>query len=152
MLSLIGTYWRSIQAGGVQNIMDTDKKPILVDYSLHLHTHPPDAFTMMTLFNLCFSLSTAKHTLAQTNQISFQLKQSTPIYHQVQDYGAHLAFKIIYLLKSLFGLWDKNIFGETRKEVFIGRPFRSANWRLLADRSKNMYGHYRVAEIVWIER
>ena len=52
------------------------------------------------------------HTLAQTNQISFQLKQSTPIYHQVQDYGAHLAFKIIYLLKSLFGLRDKNIFGS----------------------------------------
>ena len=32
-------------------------------------------------------------------------------------------------------------------EVFIGRPLRSANWRLLADRSKNMNGRQRVAAI-----
>ena len=32
-------------------------------------------------------------------------------------------------------------------EVFIGRPLRSANQRLLADRATNIYGHQRIAAI-----
>ena len=34
-------------------------------------------FQNVGTFKLCLSLLTAKHTFAQTNQISFQLKQST---------------------------------------------------------------------------
>ena len=33
------------------------------------------------------------------------------------------------------------------KEVFIGRPLRSANKRLLADHAKNIFGHQCIAAI-----